>query len=219
MQDVHSRRSQERRYRWARGQGCARSCENRRNITVAIQQVVVHYSGLLDELLQKHFAEAARMRDRQTDIFIEMEDFNQMPIDLRSTGESFQKLLLRCRRGSDKTSGAAVRIACRITLAACSAAALPSETLSLKILMFIARPSPIVIRIVRHCSDIQCSEKRQLNSIATWLLSGRVVQSWTLPAVCSDPFRQAGWSARQDHPDRGSHLSAPNASGTGPCRT
>src|SRR5947207_10303579 len=58
--------------------------------------MIIHDSRFADELLQEHLAEAAGMRDRKTDVLIQMKRLDIQPLNLRRGGQRFKKFLLRC---------------------------------------------------------------------------------------------------------------------------
>ena len=77
----------------------ANSADDLCRISVTVKQVVFGYSRLLDQLFQQHLAEASRMGDWQTDVFIEMKQLYSLPIDIPRLGERVQELKLRSRSG------------------------------------------------------------------------------------------------------------------------
>src|SRR5207237_86800 len=53
-------------------------------------------TGLLDQMIQKHLAEAARMRDWQADVLIEVKDFYFLPIDAGHFRQRIRQITSRC---------------------------------------------------------------------------------------------------------------------------
>jgi len=68
---------------------------------VAIKKMVLGNPSLFDQLIQKHLAEAARMRDWQADVLIEVKDFYFLPIDAGHFRQRVQKFELRSSRGGN----------------------------------------------------------------------------------------------------------------------
>src|SRR5579871_628434 len=81
---------------WLRGDGLIHAAKRLSNISLSIKQVVLHNSSFLDQLFHQHLAEAARRRDRQTNIFIQVKDLDLAPIDLRFARKMVEKYYLRC---------------------------------------------------------------------------------------------------------------------------
>src|SRR5437588_12927685 len=61
-------------------------------------------SSLLDQLLEKHLAKAARMSNREANVLIQMKGFHVLPVNLWLLGECLEKFLLRSGGGSDYSS-------------------------------------------------------------------------------------------------------------------
>src|SRR5579872_3196666 len=64
-------------------------------LVCAIHQVMLAYSGSADQALLQVFAKTGRMRHRKSDVFIQMEQLDALPIDLRHRSQRIQKLELR----------------------------------------------------------------------------------------------------------------------------
>src|SRR5438128_321588 len=77
------------------------AADDLRRIGVAIEKMVFSDTGLLDQMIQKHLAEAARMRDWQADVLIEVKDFYFLPIDAGHFRQRVQKFELRSSRGGN----------------------------------------------------------------------------------------------------------------------
>src|ERR1700722_19482491 len=64
-------------------------------------------SGLTHQSLPQEVAEAGRMRDRQSDVFIKMEQLNPHPVDIGLDDQGIEKFELRCPSGGNH-AGASV---------------------------------------------------------------------------------------------------------------
>ena len=55
-------------------------------IGVAVEQVILRDAGFVNQALEKVFAKAGGMRDWQADVFVEMKEFDAVPVDFFRTG-------------------------------------------------------------------------------------------------------------------------------------
>ena len=61
-------------------------------------------TGLRNQTFLKEFAEARRVGHGETDIFVQVEKLDLLPVDARSCGQRFKHIELRCGAGSHHTS-------------------------------------------------------------------------------------------------------------------
>src|SRR2546425_8840898 len=98
---------------WCGLQFSANSANDCRHISIALQKVVFLDSRLVDQTLQKVFAKAGRMGNRQPDIFIQVKHLDPGPVYARRTGQGVQKLKLRdaCRGNDSRVAVVFYRVA------------------------------------------------------------------------------------------------------------
>src|SRR5579862_2881879 len=76
---------------------------------VSLEQVVLGDSGLQHQLLHQHLAEAAGMRDRQTNILVQVKCLHPAPVQTGDFGKRIQKSRLR-GRGGGYNAGTSTRV-------------------------------------------------------------------------------------------------------------
>src|SRR6266496_388962 len=76
------------------------------SISVAVQKVVSGDSRLIDQALEQILPKTRRVRDRKSDVFVKVENFDTTPIDVRSSSERIKEFELRCARSRDNSSDA-----------------------------------------------------------------------------------------------------------------
>ena len=76
-------------------------------IAFAIQQVVLANAGRFDEPFEQIFAEAGRVRHRQSDVFVQVEHLDLRPINAGRGDQRFQKFKLRGAGGGNNARLAA----------------------------------------------------------------------------------------------------------------
>ncbi len=120
----------ERNIDWRRFQLVSNLTDHLAGMVFAIEQVIVRDASLMNEFFEEIFTKARRMRDRQPHVFIEVEHFDALPIDVWRRGEGIQKIQLG--RSGATTMRARPRswMAWRKIVEACSAAAMLSDFLS-----------------------------------------------------------------------------------------
>jgi len=91
-----------------RSQRLANAVDNFAGITAAVKQVILCNPNLTNQALEKIFAKAGRMSDRQPDILIEVKHLDSLPVDVFRVGQRVEKIQLGCSRSDDDTGAAVI---------------------------------------------------------------------------------------------------------------
>jgi len=74
-----------------------------------IEQMVMLDAGFANQSIEKVFAKTGRMGDGQADVFVEMKEFDSLPIEFIRSSESVEKIQLGSSGGGDDASAAAIK--------------------------------------------------------------------------------------------------------------
>ena len=77
-----------------RSQSFADAADNFGRITVAIEQVIISNSHVMNQAFEKIFAKAGGMTDGKPDVLVEMKHLDSLPVDVFSAGQRVQKIQL-----------------------------------------------------------------------------------------------------------------------------